>query len=347
MISQHNTAMNNTNKLRWGILGAARINQQFIPAIVEAENGELAAIASRRPGAAAETLERYAPSPQRGVKTYDRLDALLDDKEIDAIYLPLSNHEHAEWTLRAIECGKHVLCEKPMALRAADIDIIEAAASRFNVTVMEGFMYRFHPQHARVKELIDSGLIGEVRTVRSSFSFMMQPERMYRLAENIERGGGAMWDIGCYAIHAARLPFGDARPLAVTAVEKFTDTGADSSGCGIIDYGDGKYAQFEFSFEHARRSEYEIIGTRGGLKCHSVWAKQADTPVLSWWTENGHQEIEALSPANHFRLEIEHFGDCVLNGKVPGLSFADAKTNCLTITAALESAVQGQRIQLE
>ena len=338
--------MNNQKKLRWGILGAARINQQLMPAIVEAENSELVAIASRRPGAAAETLARYAPH-QQGVKTYDRLDALLDDADIDVVYLPLSNHEHAEWTLRAIECGKHVLCEKPMALKVTDIDAIEAAASRYNATVMEGFMYRFHPQHARVKELIDSGLIGEVRTVRSSFAFMMQPARLYRLAENVARGGGAMWDIGCYAIHAARLPFYNETPRAVTAMAKYTETGADSASCGIIDFGDGKYAQFEFSFEHARRAEYEVIGTLGGLKCHSVWAKQADAPVISWWTESGRQCMETLPPANHFRLEIEHFSDCVLNGKAPGLSLADARTNCRIIGAALESAAKGQRIQLD
>ncbi|MGR9046586.1 MAG: Gfo/Idh/MocA family protein [Gammaproteobacteria bacterium] len=337
--------MTQQKKLRWGILGAARINQQLMPAIVEAENSELVAIASRRPGAAAETLARYAPQ-QQGVKTYDQLEALLDDPDIDAVYLPLSNHEHAEWTLRAIARGKQVLCEKPMALKVADIDAIEAAARQHNVTVMEGFMYRFHPQHARIKELIDSGLIGEVRTVRSSFSFMMQPARLYRLAESIARGGGAMWDIGCYAIHAARLPFYDAEPRAVTAMAKYTETGADSASCGIIDFGDGKYAQFEFSFEHARRAEYEVFGTLGGLKCHSVWAKQADAPVISWWTESGQQGEETLPPANHFRLEIEHFSDCVLSGKSPGLSLADARSNCRIIVAALESAAQGQRIQL-
>ncbi len=107
--------MNNRSKLRWGILGAARVNERLLPAIVEAENAELVAIASRRPGAAAQTLAQYAPQ-QRNVRTYDNLDALLDDAEVDAVYLPLANHEHAEWALRAIEHGKHVLCEKPMAL---------------------------------------------------------------------------------------------------------------------------------------------------------------------------------------------------------------------------------------
>jgi len=174
--------MNNNKKLRWGILGAARVNERLMPAILEASNAELVAIASRRPGAAQQTLAQYGAQQQQA-RCYDNLEALLDDPEVDAVYLPLSNDEHAEWALRAIEQGKHVLCEKPMALTVADIEAIQAAALSHKVTVMEGFMYRFHPQHARVRELIQSGLIGEIRSVRSSYSFMMRPERMYRLAK--------------------------------------------------------------------------------------------------------------------------------------------------------------------
>ena len=120
--------MNIKTKLRWGILGAARINERLLPAIVEASNARLVAIASRRSGAAAQTLAQYAPH-QQNVQTYDNLEALLDDAEVEAVYLPLANHEHAEWALRAIERGKHVLCEKPMALTVADIEAIKTAAS--------------------------------------------------------------------------------------------------------------------------------------------------------------------------------------------------------------------------
>ncbi len=337
--------MNNDSKLRWGILGAARINQQLMPAIVEAGNSTLVAIASRRPGAAAETLAKYAPQ-QKDVKIYGSPEQLLEDDTIQAVYIPLANKEHAEWTLRAIEHGKHVLCEKPMALTVTDIEAIENAAKKQNVTVMEGFMYRFHPQHARVKEIIDSGLIGEVRSVRSCFSYLMQPAREYRIDSTIENGSGAMWDIGCYAIHAARLPFYNETPVAVTAMAKHIASGADISCNGIIDFGDGKYAHFDFGFEHARRAEYEIIGTKGGLKCHNVWAKQAETPVISWWTETGQQCQETLALANHFRLEVEHFSNCVLNGKKPALSLEDAKTNCKIIVATLESVKRKQQIKL-
>ncbi|HYE35460.1 Gfo/Idh/MocA family oxidoreductase [Methylocaldum sp.] len=334
----------NDRKLRWGILGAARVNERLMPAIVEASNAELVAIASRRPGAAAETLAKYAPQ-QQGVRTYDDLDALIDDAEVEAVYLPLANHEHAAWTLRAIQRGKHVLCEKPMALAVSDIEAIEAAARQHKVTVMEGFMYRFHPQHARVLELIRSGTIGEIRSVRSSYSFMMRPARMYRLAENVERGGGAMWDIGCYAIHSARMFF-DQPPVAVTAIAKYVESGADIATSGIIDFGEGKYAHFDFSFERARRSEYEVIGTKGGLKCHTVWQLPGDVPVISWWTEDGCQCEERLPAANHFRLEIEHFSECALTGKAPQLSLEDAKTNCRTIVAALQSAAHGRTEKL-
>ena len=336
--------MNIKTRLHWGILGAARINERLLPAIVEASNAKLVAIASRRSGAAAQTLAQYAPH-QQNVHIYDNLEALLDDAEVEAVYVPLANHEHAEWALRAIERGKHVLCEKPMALKVADIEAIKTAASVHNVTVMEGFMYRLHPQHARVQELIRLGAIGEVRSVRSSYSFMMRPARIYRLVESIERGGGAMWDIGCYAIHSARMFF-DEDQVAVTAMAKYVESGADISCSGIIDFGAGKYAHFDFSFERARRCEYEIIGTKGGIKCHTVWQLPGDVPVISWWTEDGRQCEERLPADNHFRLEIEHFSNCVLTGNKPSLSLEDAKANCQIIVAALQSAAQGQVVKL-
>ncbi len=336
--------MSDSEKLKWGILGAARINERLMPAIVEAANAELVAIASRRAGAGAQTLAQYAPD-RNDVRAYDDLDALLNDSDVHAVYLPMANHEHAEWTHRAIDRGKHVLCEKPMALTAADIDAIQAAARKRNVKVMEGFMYRFHPQHERVQEIIRSGVIGEVKSVRATYSFMMRPARLYRLQENTARGGGAMWDIGCYAIHSARMFF-DSPAVTVTAVSKYVESGADSATSGIIDFGGGKFAHFDFSFERARRSEYEIIGTKGGIKCHTVWQLPGDIPVISWWTEAGQTCEERLPPSNHFRLEIEHFSDCVLNNLPPRLSLDDAKANCEIIVAALKSAAEGKTVNL-
>ena len=336
--------MNSQTQLRWGIVGAARVNERLLPAIVDGYNSELVAIASRRPGAALETVNKYAPG-YTGATCYDDLDALLADSRVQAVYLPMANHEHAEWALRAIAQGKHVLCEKPMALNVADIDAIEAAASRHQVKVMEGFMYRFHPQHARVMEILRSGLIGEIRSVRASYSFMMRPARMYRLVEPVNNGGGAMWDIGCYAIHSLRLFF-QALPKSVCAMAKYVESGADVSTCGVLDYGDGRFAQFDFSFERARRCEYEIVGTKGGLKCHVVWQLPGDVPVISWWTEDGRQGEERLPASNHFQLEIEHFSDCVLNDKQPALPLEDARDNCRVIVAALKSMAEGRVVEI-
>ena len=337
--------MSEKQKLNWGILGAARVNERLLPAIVEANNSQLVAIASRRAGAAAETLKKYAPCTQ-GVATYDSLDALLQDNNVHAVYIPLANHEHAEWALRAIQHGKHVLIEKPMALTVADITAIEQAAKSHNVKVMEGFMYRFHPQHARIKEIIDSGVIGEVCNTHASFSFMMRPARMYRLAEDVSKGGGAMWDIGPYAIHTSRLWFNQ-QAESVTAMAKYAASGADITTSGIINFGEGRHAHFDVSFESSRQSEYTIIGTKGGIKCHTTWQLPGDVPVLSWWTEDGKATEERLPAANHFNLEIEHFSDCVLSDKSPLLTLADAKANCALIVATLASAASGQVVKLD
>ena len=336
--------MSTKTKLRWGILGAARINERLMPAIVGANNAELVAIASRRAGAATATLDQYAPQ-LKNVATYDSLEALLDDENVQAVYVPLANHEHAEWVLRALKKGKHVLCEKPMALTTEAIDEIKAEAEQQQRVVMEGFMYRFHPQHTRVHELIQSGIIGEVRSVRAHYSFMMKPARQYRLVEGVANGGGAMWDIGCYAIHTARYFFSEP-PVAISAMAHYVESSADISTSGVIDYGAGKFAQFDFSFERARRCEYEIIGTQGGIKCHTVWQLPGDVPVISWWTEAGLKQQVQLLPHNHFKLEIEHFSDCVLNKKPPLLSLDDARENCRLIVAALQSAAEGRVIKL-
>ncbi len=324
--------------LRWGILGAARVNERLLPAILAAENAQLMAIASRRKGAASDLVAKYAPQKKNKIHCLDDPDALLNDPDIDAIYLPMANHEHTEWALKAITAGKHVLIEKPMALTVGDIDAITQAATIHDVNVMEGFMYVFHPQHDYVGKIIAAGNIGDVRTVKTCFSFPMKPARLYRLEKAVTQGGGAMWDIGPYAIHSARKWF-DSAPVSVVAMAKFIDSGADTSLSGVLDFDDGKYAHFDISFERARCSEYEIIGTLGGVRCHTVWQNPKDSPVVTWWTDSGeYHRVELMAKVNHFELEIAHFSDCVLNRKTPALTLADAKTNCQTILAALQSA---------
>jgi D-xylose 1-dehydrogenase (NADP+, D-xylono-1,5-lactone-forming) len=332
-------------KVRWGILGAARVLERLLPAIIDAKNSELVAIASRRPGAALAALNQYAPNAS-SINAYDNLESLLNDELVDAVYIPLSNHEHAEWALRAIELGKHVLIEKPMALTTEDITKIELAAVLHGVKVMEGFMYRFHPQHGRVKAIIDSGAIGEIRHTHSSFSFFMGPSRLYRIEKDTLSGGGAMWDIGPYAIHTARLWF-DEQPKSVMAFSDFSVSGADTSTSGVINYGGGKFAHFDVSFEKSRQSEYTIIGTKGGIRCHTTWQLPGTLPVITWWGEDSILIEERLEARDHFVLEIEHFSNCILQHTSPLLTLSDAKQNCALIVAALKSATTGSEVFLE
>lgn len=337
--------MTDIKKLKWGILGAARVNERLLPAIIEAPNSELVAIASRRVGAAKATLDKYAPCHQN-VTCYDDLQSLIDDPSVEAIYCPMANEEHAEWAIKAINAGKHILIEKPMATKLKDIEAIEAAAKKANVKVMEGFMYRFHPQHARLQAIVESGLIGDVLSARASFSFLMKQARMYRINRCMADGGGAMWDIGPYAIHSLRWCFQKngkpAEPVKVVSHARFNEHGADIVTSGVLDFGldaEGRalFGNFDISFERSRKSEYEIIGTKGWIKCHAAWVFQNDVPVISWATEDGKFAEERFAPSNHFNLEVEHFSDCVLNDKAPQLTFEDAKANCTAIEMVLQA----------
>ncbi|MEE9331432.1 MAG: Gfo/Idh/MocA family oxidoreductase [Methylophilaceae bacterium] len=334
-------------RLKWGILGAARVNQRLLPAIIAAPNAQLVAIASRRPGAAKAALGKYGPvADYLDVTCYDDLDSLINDDNIEAIYCPMANEEHAEWALKAINAGKHILIEKPMATKLVDINAIEEAAKENNVKVMEGFMYRFHPQHTKLHEMIDAGLIGDVLSARASFSFLMKPARMYRINRSMADGGGAMWDIGPYAIHALRWCFQDngvpADPTAVIAHAKLNEHGADVVTSGVLDFGPdaqgrARFGHFDISFERSRKAEYEIIGDKGWVRCDNAWAYGADVPVISWETEDGQSGRDELPTSDHFNLEIEYFSDCVLNNKAPLLTFDDAKGNCMAIEAVLQS----------
>ncbi|MSP86782.1 MAG: Gfo/Idh/MocA family oxidoreductase [Methylotenera sp.] len=340
--------MSEIRKLKWGILGAARVNERLLPAIIDAPNAQLVGIASRRAGAAKETLEKYAPCYATSVPCYDDLESLINSPNVEAIYCPMANEEHVEWALKAMNAGKHILIEKPMAGTLKDIEAIESTAIKNKVKVMEGFMYRFHPQHARVQEIVDSGLIGDVLSARASFSFLMKPARMYRVNRNMANGGGAMWDIGPYAIHALRWCFSEngkpAKPVSVIAQAKQNEHGADMVTSGVLDFGQdalgrARFGHFDVSFERSRKSEYEIIGTKGWVKCHAAWVFQNDVPVISWALEDGQYAEERFAPSNHFTLEIAHFSDCVLNDKAPLLSMNDAKENCRVINSVLQSLV--------
>lgn len=332
-------------KVKWGILGAARVNERLLPAIVNSLEGELIAIGSRRNGAAKECLLKHAPQLEDQIQTFDGLDQVINHERIDALYIPLSNEEHTNYALKAIRSKKHVLIEKPMALKVSEVELLLNEAEKNNVKIMEGFMYAFHPQFDRVQNVIQSQILGDINYAHSMFSFPIQPARFYRINRSMEQGGGALWDIGPYAIHTLRQCFKD-NPVRVYAQSKLNEHGADLSTTGILDFGNQKRATFDISFECTRRSEYEAFGPLGRVKCPTVWQPDDKPGKILYTTEKSGLKEEVVPSANHFELEINHFNQCILKNKEPKLSTIDALWNAKTLVSIHESISKNQWVTL-
>jgi xylose dehydrogenase (NAD/NADP) len=299
--------------VNWGVLGAARVNQRLLPAIENNIHSKILMLASRRNGAAEECVKQYAKNPEK-IKTTTVFDDVINHPDINAIYIPLANEEHTEVALKAIEQKKHVLIEKPMALTKQEVESITQAAKNNNVIVMEGFMYVFHPQFDFVIDFIKSGKLGKIQYAHSMFSFPIQPARYYRINRSMQDGGGTLWDIGPYAIHTLRQVMGG-HIKQVNASAKMNSHQADMSASGILEFTDQRRATFDISFECTRRSEFEIFGDQGRLKCHTVWQHENDDAIISYELDGYPPVIEKIQKGNHFDLEISHFVDCILNNK--------------------------------
>lgn len=332
-------------KIRWGIVGAARVNERLMPAIINSEHSELIAIGSRRKGAAKDCLLKHAAHLEDTVQTFDGLDQIVNHSRIDAIYVPLANEEHVEIALKSIRANKHVLIEKPMALKSSEVQMLFEEAKKFNVKIMEGFMYAFHPQFDRIKNVITSNILGEVNYAHSMFSFPIQPARFYRINRSMKNGGGALWDIGPYAIHTLRNCFKE-EPKNVYASAKLNEHGADISTTGILDFGNNKRATFDISFECTRRSEFEAFGPLGRVKCPTVWQPEDKPAKVIYVTESSGIKEEIVPSANHFLLEINHFNKVILNQIEQKLSMNDALWNVKTLEGIEKSIIKHEWVKL-
>ena len=332
-------------KISWAILGAARVNERLIPAIINSDHGELVAIGSRRENSAEECVKKYAEKHVKKIECHTGFDLILNNKEIDAIYIPLSNEEHTETALRAINNKKHVLIEKPMAIKSQEVQQLIDAAKKNNVRIMEGFMYAFHPQFDRIQNIIQSNILGELSYAHSMFSFPIQPARHYRINRTIENGGGALWDIGPYAIHTIRSCFKE-NPLRVYGQSKLNKHGADISTTGMIDFGLNKKATFDISFECIRRSEFEVFGLNGRLKCPLVWQPDNLPAKIIYSTEKSGLKEEVVPTANHFNLEIDHFNSAIIQDKKLKLNGTDALWNSKTLEAIQKSILTNEWVTL-
>jgi len=326
--------------LRWGILGCARIAERvLIPAFRKTEGAELRGIAARDAGRARAWAERHAIP-----RAYPDYAALLADPDIDAVYIPLPNHLHAEWTIRAARAGKHVLCEKPLALDGREADRMFRTADRAGVRLFEAFMYRFHPLFEIALGLAKAGEIGEVRAVRSAFTFRIEsgPED-YRWTP--EMGGGALYDVGCYPVSAARTVFG-AEPSSVFARARFhPKRGIDMGAALVLEFPGGRAALLDCAFDTAFQSELEIAGAEGRIMVPRAFsAKHFDVPLE---IRKGDDVRTVLVPAaDAYVRMIGHFQDAIRGRQAPLYGAADARGNARVLAAALRSARSGRAIRL-
>lgn len=327
--------------IRFGIMGTANIARKaLIPAMKRAEGVQVVSVASGSGKAKAFAeemeIERY----------HDSYEAMLADETIDAVYIPLPNTLHKKWTLEAARNGKHVLCEKPAAITAQDAEEMVRVCEENGVTFMEAFMYQFHPQHNKVRDIIASGEIGEVNHMRSTFSFFMG-DKPDNIRLNQELGGGSIWDVGCYCIHSSRLILGS-EPEKVYAEGIVPENpGVDLSATGIMRFPNGVTASFDCSFERQMSNSYEVLGTEGSIKV--PFAYRPDAPnaegLIEVTDSSMERRVERVE-GDQYKLMVEHFIDCVVNKKTPSYSGELTVNNLKVIEASYESIKKNLPIEI-
>jgi len=327
--------------VRWGLLSTAQINRALIPPLRTSERNQLSAVASR----SMEQAESYAREWDIP-RAHGSYEALLEDPEVDVIYNPLPNHLHAEWTIKALRAGKHVLCEKPLVLSLREVDDIAQAAKDTGKIVAEAFMYRHHPQTLKVKEIVDSGVLGDLQIVRGMLAATFNLKDNYRMDK--EMGGGSLWDVGCYPVSYTRLIVGEkAREVFGWQVEG--PTGIDETFMGQMRFENGVLAQFVCGFASPFRTSMEIIGSKGTLNipvpfhCGRLKPGTSDKIYLQVGDEAETIEI----PYHELYIgEVEDMADTILDHKEPRMSLADSRDNIEMILGLFESARNGKAITL-
>jgi xylose dehydrogenase (NAD/NADP) len=322
--------MSATSRVRWGILSTARINRLIIPAIRGSARSDLIAVASRDPGKArAYAAEWRIP---RALGSYE---ALLADPEIDVVYVSLPNSLHAEWTVRALEAGKHVLCEKPLALSVEDVDRIEGAVRRTGRTAAEAFMYRHHPLTETVKAIVDSGRLGAIRGYKGAFTFPLTREHDVRLDSGL--GGGSLWDVGCYPVSYTCLLAGGA-PLEAFGWQQNAASGIDLEFAGMLRFADGRVAQLDSGFTGPFRAEMEVIGRDATLRVLRPYR----TDDRSALTLTAGDATEALPFPSQppFAGEIADV-EGWMEGRPPLIPLAESRRTVSVISALYRSAARG------
>jgi predicted dehydrogenase len=328
-------------KIKWGVLGCANIARKAVlPAIIAAENSELYAVSSRSREKAAEFAEDFGAEVY-----YDDYQKVLADENVEAVYIPLPNKLHKEWTIIAAEAGKHILCEKPLSGSSKEeaVEMFNAAEEN-NVLLMEGFMYRFQPFVIELKEMLDDGIIGDIKEINANFTFDVT-DRPDNLRLNAEMQGGALNDIGCYTVNISRYLMGEQPQKVVNFFEKKDEDGVDLAGSAILYFAGGTFANLYYSINSYAEKDIEIVGTDGVIRVPGFFGwKEKNYFLLE---KNGMEDRIDVETGPQYQLEVEAFADAVIYDKdVPLRVDEETYANLEVMDAMRASAAENKIVIL-
>ncbi|MFD2117352.1 Gfo/Idh/MocA family protein [Paenibacillus yanchengensis] len=332
-----------TKKLRWGIMGNAGIARgSVIPGVQLSELNEVAAIASRNLEQAQQTADKFNIAT-----AYGSYEELLQDETLDIIYIPLPNHLHKPWTIKALEAGKHVLCEKPITLTAAEAEEIAVVSEKTGKLVAEAFMYRYHPRYEQIKQIMASGEIGDVRHIYSSFTFNNAGDSK-NVRYKKEWGGGSIYDVGCYPINVARLLL-DAEPEAATvhALLSPEHDHVDMMAAGLLEFPNHIALSFDCGMWAAFRNPLEILGTKGKIRVPSAFVTGSPGSGNFFVEADGVEREVVVEHKNAYALQADHLARAVKGESTLSFSIDDAVKNMKVIDACLKSAEERIRVVIQ
>jgi D-xylose 1-dehydrogenase (NADP+, D-xylono-1,5-lactone-forming) len=316
--------------VKWGIISTAHINRLFLEGARAANGVEIAAVASRELANA----EQYARENEIAT-AHGSYEELLQDPDIEAVYIPLPNSLHVDWSIRALQSGKHVLCEKPLSRRAHEVERAFDAAEQNDRLLMEAFMWRHHPQTAKLTDLLNQGAIGRIRMIRAAFGFVSQRQNDVRLQAGLD--GGALMDVGCYCVSATRLIAGE--PERVSAEQALGGDGVDVAFAATMRHPNDIISHFDCGLALDSRDLLEVVGDAGSLRLEDPWHCRNPGIQLTRGGQTEHIEIER---ANSYGLEAENFSAAIRGQTTPLLGRQDATGQARTIEALYRAADTGQ-----
>jgi predicted dehydrogenase len=322
----------------WGVLGTAKINDKVVVPMSNAPKCRVKGIASRDPQKARAAATKYGLAV-----AYDSYEALLADEEIDAVYIPLPNHVHMEWTIKSVEAGKHVLCEKPIGLDAHEVERLIAARDERGRYIQEAFMVRTHPQWLKVRSLIEEGEIGELRAVTGAFTYYNANE--HNIRNKLELGGGGLLDIGCYPITTSRFIVGREPERVVALIEQDPVFKVDRLGSVLMDF-NGVQASFFYSTQTHPWQRMQFHGTKGRIDVEIPFNAPNDRPTrlfVSTLTSDGvaNERCLELPECDQYGIAASTFAEAILSGRPQAIPLEDTRANMRVIDAVFRSARSG------